>query len=124
MQVKYATEIKKKLYPAERRRDSTLASKGEIELHLAEGIEGEYRIIFNDSIYYSGMLRGDPRIGFYKDIIYLKLRKHDNILVLENLEDGSKATIIVNSRYRYLSLFLKKYCIILAKSSNTRPFRG
>ncbi|RYF82354.1 MAG: hypothetical protein EOO03_16075 [Chitinophagaceae bacterium] len=124
MLVKYKKELKEKLYPADRRRDSVLISKNEVELHLAEGIEGHYRIIFNDSVYYSGVIHGDPRIGFHQSIFYLKPQKVENILVLENVEKGSKAIIVVNGEYRYLSLFLRRYCTIVAQFSNVRPFKG
>lgn len=125
LKVTYAVDLKPNVSRFDISRDSILDSKSEIELHFREDFSGNYKILINDSLFFEGKLKGDPRIGYEPRVFNIPIRPGNNLLTFENLEGKKQSfTIKINSTYRYLIMQKENKCTILAKSSNKRPFRG
>ena len=125
LNVAYAVDLSPNLSRLDKSRDSILVEKNEIELHFREDINGNYKILINDSLFFEGKLKGDPRIGYEPRVFNIPVRPGNNVLTLGDLErEQQSVTIKLNTTYKYLILQKQHHCTILAKSANKRPFRG
>ncbi len=88
----------RKLAPGDRYFDSILRGKNEIELCFDGSFHGNFRVFFNDSVYFTGHISGNPSSGLFdKRFNLVKQNDRDNIMILENLDNGTISSFQVSS---------------------------
>jgi hypothetical protein len=122
MKVEYMVDTTMDTYPADKYWNGIHKKNNTLQLSIREGMVGKYKIVFNDSVYFSGNLSANPTTGYCLPINLLKTQKQ-NILKVESLDNGNYVSIKVEDIFLYMTLQLSD-CKMIVHLVNKMPFKG
>ena len=101
--------------------DHYLCENNEAELTIDASIQGNYRVIFNDSVYFAGKISENPYSG-YCGTYKLKRQKGGNsILILENSDNGQITSFCLSKQFLHALIgFRHNSCELYVLYTNFR----
>ena len=111
-----------KVYRGDKILDSILKKNHEIELFFHGSIQGKYRLVFNDSVYFSGRITENPYSGYSNNTLNLTSHEGDNnIMIFENLDNGLITSFQLTTKYLHVVLGLwASECQLFVEYRNKR----
>ena len=93
-----------------------------VELHFREYLNGDYKIYFNDSLLFSGVLYSDSTKRFDKQYFTISIVKGENVIRINEVSSGNNISFKLNILYPYCIVIPWDYCSIVVQS--TYEFNG